>query len=477
MPDFREFIEELESEDQVIKIKKSVSIKHELAAVQWQIEKNLGKAVLFEKLEGYKINVIGNVFLMPLRMGITPVIPIAEELMNFYKTAKKPGIMYPLWMSSEFTQMYQDIEKIIIDGIENATKPKVVGDTLLTNIIKGNNINLLKILPIPKYFKEDGGHYITAGVTLAKEPDSDYINAGIYRIEVIDENKLAIMVNIKRDLRSFLTKAKKEGQKLEVAVAIGARPELLLSASMSLKYGVSELDVAGGMADHSINLTNGETISLDVPSDAEIVIEGSIDPQKSVTEGPFTEYDLLASQKTNSFLIDVSAIRFRDNPVYHSLVCTSLEMISLLTPLGITEMLKYKNFLKQITINIKDLWILPGVPGVGVVISLEKERDGEPKEIIQALFAFSPRLKRIVIVDDDIDLYDPSEIQWAIDTRVSMIEDIIVLRSTAELTDSARIGEFSVKIGIDATKKKGHPSNFNKSDISLFQKINFNEYM
>lgn len=478
MCDFRKFLAELESTDHVVKIKKPVDIKYELAAIQWRIEKDLCKVVFFENVKGYDVKVAGNLYLIPLRMGITPTIPMIEEMLSIYRSMKKPGILYPLWATNDMIiQMYKEIEELVVKGLKNPSKPKLRDDTPLTTTIKKDKINVLKVLPIPKYFKEDGGHYITTGVTIAKDPDSDFVNAGVYRIEVIDKDKLAMMVNVKRDLRSLLAKARRKNQRLEVAVAIGVRPEILIASAMSVPYGTGEFDVAGGIAEHPVDLTSGQTIQLSIPSDSEIVIEGFIDPQKEVSEGPFTEYDLLASRKTKGFLINVTAIRFRDDPIYHSLVCTSMEMVSLILPLGVTEMMNAKKFLREVTPNIKDVWMLPGVPGVGMAISIDKEHVGEPQEIIHALFAYSARLKRVIVVDDDIDIYDPFEVQWAIDTRVCYRRDVIILEATGEITDAARVGEYSVKMGIDATKKKEHPSKFERSDISQFENVNLNEIL
>jgi 2,5-furandicarboxylate decarboxylase 1 len=286
-----------------------------------------------------------------------------------------------------------------------------------------------------------------------------------------------MMVNAKRDLLSILYAAGRAGKRLPVVIAIGVAPELLVGATMSVPFGQSEYAVAGALGGAAYAVADGHTVDLPLPADAEYVIEGFIDPAQRVREGPFTEYDLIASQVTESFLIEVTALRTRESPIFHSLVCTSLEMVSLIMPLGMTEMAKTRRFLRSICPNVKDLFMLPGVPGTGLAVSIHKQTTSEALDILRALFAFSARLKRVVVVDDDIDIYDPFDVQWAIDTRVTGPRDVLVLESTGELTDPARVGDFSLKTGIDATAKKGHAHRLTRSDTLWMQAMDPEEYV
>lgn len=478
MGDLRTYLQELEELGHLVRVSRAVRTRGELAAVQWNVEKQLFKAVLFEKVEGYAGEVAGNLFLVPLRMGITPTVPMMPEILSIYQGIKKPGIVYPVWATNTmFMDIYNEIERIIVKALNNGLTPGECKAHDLIYTFIDNKIDVFHQIPAPWYFREDAGHYLTTAVTIAKHPETGYVNAGIYRIQLIGGDRLAIMVNVKRDLLSLITAATRANRKLEVAVAIGVSCELLVAATISVPYGVSEYDIAGGLAGQPYKVLSGATVDLPLPADAEYVIEGFIDPTERVAEGPFTEYDLLASQVTNSFMIHVTAVRHKESPIFHSLVCTSLEMVSLILPLGITEMRKASTFLKEITSNIKAIWMLPGVPGVGLVVSIYKQHEAEPLEIIRAMFAFSARFKRIVIVDDDIDIYDPIDVQWAIDTRVVNLRDIVVLEATGELTDAARVGDFSVKMGIDATRKRQHPCKVERSDLAQFADVNLKDYL
>jgi 2,5-furandicarboxylate decarboxylase 1 len=469
MRDLRGYLEELEECGHLLRITKPVDSRHELAAVQWTVEKKQGKAVLFENVNGYDTPVVGNLFLIPYRMGITPVIPYTDDLLTFYQTIKKVGIVYPVWAANDmFLQLFHEIGDLVISGMRNPLTPKVVDDVPDLRLFEGDQVDLLGTLPIPHYYREDAGHYVTVGVLAAKDPETGIVNAGIYRIQVVGRGRLAAMVNLKRDLRSILAKAQRLGRRVEVVLAIGVAPPLLIAATMSVPFGQSEYDVAGGLAGEPLCVRAARTVDLPVPADSEIIIEGYIEPGPMVREGPFTEYDLLASQQSDAFPIEVTCIQRREGAIYHSLVCPSQEMLSMILPLGITEMFNARNFLQHITPNVKGVWLLPGVSGVGLVVSIYKAHDAEPQEVIHSLFAFSARFKRIVVVDDDVDIYDPYDVQWAIDTRVAYEKDVAVLSATGEYTDPARLGDFSVKLGIDATRKRGHPNRFTRSDLSQF---------
>ena len=172
MYDYRTFLEELEDQDQIIKISRPTDTVHELSSIQWNIEKAHLKPVLFENLKNYNTKVIGNLYLMPFRMGITPVIPMTTEYQTFYNSNKKPGILYPIWESNElFIQIFKELETILLRGYNNPVKPKITGECLFDQTIT-EDIDILKLIPIPKYFREDAGHYITCGITIARDPET-----------------------------------------------------------------------------------------------------------------------------------------------------------------------------------------------------------------------------------------------------------------------------------------------------------------
>ena len=272
MNEFRSYLDELESRGHVVRITKPVEVGNELAAIQWQVERQMHKAVIFENVRGYDAQVVGNLYLLPLRMGITPTIPMMEEFLEVYASLKKPGIVYPVWAANDmWMQMYREVEEVVVNGLKNPVEPVQINNTDLMHSVT-SNIDILAQLPIPKYFSQDAGHYITTGVTIARDPETKYVNAGIYRIQVIDKDKLAVMVNVKRDMLCLLNSAQRRNSKLDVAIAIGVCPQLMIAATMSAPYGQSELHVAGGLASQPLELIPGQTVDLCVPAHAEIIL-------------------------------------------------------------------------------------------------------------------------------------------------------------------------------------------------------------
>lgn len=477
MGGLREYVQYLEESGHVSRILRRVSSRHELAGVQWKVEKCTFKTAVFERVDDYPGSTVGNLFLAPLRTGVLPLVPFLPEYAALYAAIRKPGIVYPLWSGNElFLNMYREIESVVMRALENPVEPAPASHSWVHEY-RGNAVDLARQLPAPWYFREDAGPYLTAAVTIARDPESGYINAGIYRIQVLDARRLAIMVNAKRDLLSIIYAAGRAAARLPVAIAIGLAPQMLVAATMSVPFGQSEFSVAGALCGAPYGLARGDTVDLPVPADAEFLIEGFIDPQVRVEEGPFTEYDLIASQATQSFCVEITALRTREEPLFHSLVCASLEMVSLIMPLGMTELAKTRTFLKSISPNVQDLFMLPGVPGTGLVVAIHKQSGSEPLDILRALFAFSARLKRIIVVDAGVDIYDPSDVQWAVDTRVVAPRDIMIIESTGELTDPARVGDFSVKVGIDATIKSGHPHRVTRSETGWMEDIDLADYL
>jgi 2,5-furandicarboxylate decarboxylase 1 len=244
--------------------------------------------------------------------------------------------------------MYRDIEQVVSEALENPVPPAAVAGEW-PRVYVGADVNLHKQLPAPWYFHEDSGHYLTAAVTVARDPDSKYLNCGIYRIQLIGEKRLAIIVNARRDLLSIIQKTARAGARLPIAIAVGLSPQMLVAATMSVPFGRSEYEIAGALCGTPYPLAQGGCVDLLVPAEAEYLLEGYLDPLARVKEGPFTEYDLIASQETGGFPIEVTVVRTKEEPVFHSLVCTSLEMVSLIMPLGMTELAKTRAFLKLIS--------------------------------------------------------------------------------------------------------------------------------
>ncbi|HDH06808.1 MAG TPA: UbiD family decarboxylase [Thermoproteales archaeon] len=330
-------------------------------------------------------------------------------------------------------------------ALENPLKLKVSNDApFLDKVIS------LTDIPVLKFFKEDGGRYITSGIIIAKDYETGALNASFHRMMVLDDKRLAVRI-VPRHLYKMLENARKKGKDLEVAIVIGVPPIVEIAAACSPPYGVFELEVANRLAEGNIlgyEFDNG----LIVPVESEIVMLGKIKGNIQVREGPFVDilriYDIARKQP----LIEIEKIYCRRDAYYRTILP------------GGSEHRLLMGFHREANIWKKVSEVVPKVHGVRLtkggggwlscVISIEKQTEGDAKNAILAAFAAHPSLKMVVVIDPDINIDDPSDIEWALATRFQASKDLVVIRNVrgSSLDPSAdQINLLTDKIGFDAT--------------------------
>lgn len=333
----------------------------------------------------------------------------------------------------------------IINAINNPIKPKI--EEFHFDIEKED----LTCLPVLTYYERDPGPYITAGVVIAKHPTKNFQNASIHRLLVLDKKRMAIRI-VPRHLYSMYQEAKELGKDLEIAIAIGLHPAVLLGVNTSPKYGIDELWVANSLLDGKLKLTNCETVNIEIPIDSEIIIEGVIKKDELVDEGPFVDltgnYDIIRKQP----VIEINKIMMRKNPLYHAILPGGCEHKLLM---GLPKEAKIYDSISKIIPEVKGVRLtMGGCCWFHAVISIKKQAEGDGKNAILAAFGSHPSLKHVVVVDDDIDIDNMSEIEWAIATRFQGDEDLIIIKkargsSLDPSSDKERM--ITCKVGIDAT--------------------------
>jgi UbiD family decarboxylase len=195
--------------------------------------------------------------------------------------------------------------------------PVMVADGAVEeNVLLNNHVDLLQ-LPVPWWSKQDGGRYIgTWHLNITKERDSGARNTGIYRMQVIDERKTSISFSPKSHLARHLSKAEDKNEPLEMAVAIGVDETLIMAGAAALPYGSDEFNLAGGLAREPIKLLKCKTVDLEVPSSAEIVLEGRILPKVRIKEGPFLDYSGIPNSDERAAVFELTKVMFRNNPIF-----------------------------------------------------------------------------------------------------------------------------------------------------------------
>ena len=314
------------------------------------------------------------------------------------------------------------------------------------------NVDLAK-LPIPVHHEKDAGAYITAGVLIAKDPETGQRNLSIHRLHVQGPDQLGILI-LPRHLDNFHRKAEAQGKPLEVAIAIGLDPVILLASQAIVPLGFDEYTIASALYDRPLQLVKGKTVDIEVPAQAEIVLEGHILPETRQVEGPFGEYPKYYGPASPKPVIKLTAMTTRKDPIYHTIVPATLEHLLLGAIPREGGMLQA---IRHAVPTAQSVHLTPGgTCRYHAVVSIKKVHEGEAKNAMFAAFASSQEVKRVVVVDQDVNIFDPVDVEWAIATRMQAGSDVfIVNRACGNKLDPSSDDGICDKMGIDATVPLG----------------------
>ncbi len=355
-----------------------------------------------------------------------------------------------------------EITQKIIDGMNNPIPVTKFIDPKEEYTSK--RVDLSK-LPILTHYKRDGGAYITGGVVIAKDPETGIQNASIHRMMVIDKNKLAIRI-VPRNLYTYFQKAKAKGKDLRIAIAIGMDPSTLLASTTSIPIDADEMEVANAFKNGELTLVNC-TGGIKAP-DADIILEGFISVEDTHKEGPFVDltdtYDLIRDEP----VIKVTKIYVKkENPMYHAILPAGFEHKLLQ---GLPQEPRIFNAVKNTLPTVQNVVLTEGgCCWLHAAVSIKKQTQGDAKNVMMAALSAHPSLKHVVVVDEDVDIFDPQDIEYAIATRVKGDDDIIIIPKArgSSLDPVAKADGTTTKVGIDATKSL--------EEIEKFERVSFSE--
>ncbi|MDR3592082.1 MAG: UbiD family decarboxylase [Negativicutes bacterium] len=308
-------------------------------------------------------------------------------------------------------------------------------------------------LPIPTHHEKDAGPYITGALLVAKDPVTGARNVSIHRLQVTGPDRLGILV-LPRHLAHFFQAAESCGRPLDIALAIGVDPLLLLCSQAIAPLGFDEFTIAGALYGKPLELVKCETVDVEVPAQAEIVLEGRLLPGVRETEGPFGEYPKYYGPASLKPVIQLTAMTTRANPLYHTILPATMEHMllgAIPRECGMLQMVR------QAVPSAVGVHLTPGgTCRYHAVVAIDKRYEGEAKNAMFAAFASTQEVKRVVVVDQDVDIYDPVDVEWAIATRFQAGRDLFVAGGAlgSKLDPSAEDG-ISDKLGIDATVPMG----------------------
>ena len=435
MRDLRDYIATCEQEGELHRIKAEVDWNLELSHIAKLNEEKKGPALLFENVKGYKTPVITSTCTTTERLSLIMGMPKQTSLVELMREWVKKG--------------------------QKRIPPKMLSNgPCKENHMKGSEIDLTKF-PVPKFFPKDGGRYFgTAHFVVTKDPETGWINLGTYRLQLLDKNTLGTQFIKGKHSDIMLKKYQAMKKTMPVAVVVGCDPLLFLMGAARLSAFECEYDMAGSIRGEPIEVVKCETNDLIVPASAEIVVEGEVDADKTLPEGPFGEYtgyySGVGTDQRN--FIKVNHVTFRNNPI---LMATTVGRA--VTDTHMTMAISYGATLWQQLVDMK----IPGIKAVYcppegsgrflAIISLKQMYPGHTDQVLTAAISTEMGaygLKTVIAVDEDIDPWDISRVMYALSFRFQPNRSQVIKRGrSTPLDPSLPIGqrEITGRLLLDAT--------------------------
>jgi UbiD family decarboxylase len=423
--DLRSFIAELESKypEEVARVKKPIAPRYEITALLTQLEKQKRFPLLFcENVAGREAPVVINAQASRKLMALALECRTEELAAKYSERQGKP--LAPL-------------------EVNNAP----VHDQVIT----GDDVDLTKV-PLLTHYDVNAAPYITAGIVVAADPDSGVRNTSYNRLMMARKRELRIFMAVGRHLWTLHNKMERRNEPLPIAVVIGVHPLFSLGAQAFTPSTDDEYAVIGGVIGEALRVVKAKTVPILVPADAEMVIEGKILANVRREEGPFGEFTGHAVSKDERQVIEVTAVTHRKNYIFQDVHAGYTEHKLMGAVPREAALIKA---VRQTVPTVKNVCMpVSGNCRFHAYISIAKRTPGQAKNAICAAFASDMLLKHVVVVDEDIDVFDEEQVLWAVSNRFQADRGLVVIPNAqgSELDPSAGPGGINTKMGIDATK-------------------------
>ncbi|RJR30595.1 MAG: UbiD family decarboxylase [Desulfobacteraceae bacterium] len=453
--DLRAFLKKLRDLGQFVELKKELESGYEVSALGWELsDRGGGPAILF-RIKGYETPVVANVQGTLQRNAIALGLEPADT------------------MEKNFVLIRNRVAQVLA-AKETWLEPKLVSTGPCQEVVlTGEKVNLKK-LPVLKWNPMDGGPYITLPNVITKDPVNPRFgrNNGMYRVMIHDEKSTGIMTVATQDIGIHIARARKAGMKtMPVAIAVGLDPVInMVSCTKMGSFMDDEFGFAGGLRGEPVEMVKCKTIDLDVPAHAELILEGELDLQADSCkwEGSFGEWMGYYEEPMLCPLFRVKAITHRKDWIYQMCTLGHERSDGDLWKIPMLQANNY-NFLKTAVIGFRDYYAPISSRGYKAVVQIDKRYPGWGKQAVLAYLGSGQGFAAanyVVVVDEDIDIYNQEMVDWAIATRMDPARDIIIIpevgvyplnpaasrRVESNETGFTEFG-FIGKMGIDATKK------------------------
>ncbi len=406
----RTYLKKLQTRGDLVTVTNLISKTYEIAGVLKQLEP---QPVLFENVRESDFRVIGNIFCTKASFADYFDIPVS-------------GII-----------------PMLTEAIDNRSPGEVEDSAPCQDIVVTNPD--LDALPILRHCQNDGGNYISSGVVIAKHPRHGQ-NADFHRCMQFSPTEMAVRVVRGRHFDTFLN----DLEVVDVAVCVGSAPNVLAAAATSVELGVDELDIANAL--EPLQLVRAKTVDLLIPAETEFVLEGTVYLNRRHAEGPFVDLTETLDVVRQEPVFEVKAITHRRDAIWQALLPGVLEHKLLMgMPREPTIFKKVNEVVKCLDVNVNP----GGCSWLHAIVQIDKQADDDGVKTIRAAFAGHRSCKHVFVVDKDIDIYNPLEVEWALATRFQGDRDMVVVgrEPGSSLDPSAETGtKMTTKIGFDLTK-------------------------
>ena len=443
--DIHDFIKELEKNNELKRIKTEVDSNLEIAEIMRRQMYSNGPALLFENVKGYEMPVLANAFgsMKRLEIGLemTDFTEIGQRIVDMTKMDIPSGLLNKIKKLPELSKMAESFPKLEKSGP-------------VTEITSSSAS--FEDLPILKSWPNDAGRFITLGLVATSHPETGVRNLGVFRIQILDSTHAIMHWQKHKRGAHHSDISKDKGEKIPTAIIIGGEPATVFSSIAPVPEGLDKYLFAGITRKKGIKTVKCKTIDLEVPANAEIVLEGNVDPADLRDEGPFGDHTGYYTPAEPFPTFTLTGIMRRKNPIY----VTTVVGKPILEDAYIGKVIE-RSFLPLIRMFHPEV-VDFSMPAAGwfqgiAIISIKKRYPGQAKKVMMGLWGMGQLslTKMFVVVDDDINIHDMNDVIWAVTTRTDAARDTIIINNTPTdtLDPASSLVNLGSKLGIDATQK------------------------
>ncbi|HVL36816.1 MAG TPA: UbiD family decarboxylase [Burkholderiales bacterium] len=415
--DLRSYLHAVRAAGELFEIRRAVDPVRELGAVLNACER-AGKAAYFHSVKGHSIPVTGALLSAPSRVALA--LQCAPGAVHERMAAATERALAPELQSSK-----APCQEVVID------KPD------------------LAALPIPTHSPLDAGAFITAGVVIARDPESGRHNLSYNRMQIYGADRTGISMNIWRHIKAFFDRIEPQGRNLPFCVALGPDPVVMMAAAF--RYAGDEYEVAGSLRGAPIPVARALTCDVLVPATAEIILEGEVLAGERHLEGPMAEFTGHYSGADPKHVARITRITHRRQPIFQTMNGGGYEHVTVGNMITREPLLE--RFVRHISPRVKAVHLPPYSGGFTAIVALDKPQPGEAKNVALAAMGAHVNFKTVIVVDADVDIFDPADVMWALSTRARWDRGLSAIANahTNELDPSSEEHGIVAKMIIDAT--------------------------